>query len=100
MNKIALAVICLAILAPQPSHANEKVCILMSQAAERIMARRQDGTPLSDVLNTVKDSALSAFIKALAVHAYGTPRYHTPEYQQRAIDDFRDNILVTCLRRQ
>lgn len=91
-----------ALLVAAPSMATTKeqlaVCTALSDLAGVIMEARQTGTPLSKIMEvSYKDAGATKIIQALAMEAYKAPRYNTPQYQQREIDDFKNTIMMLCL---
>ena len=69
-------------------------CVAAGELATAIMQGRQLGTPITKLLEIAEDSE---FAIALVLLAYGQPRYSTPEYQQRAADEFGSEIVVSCM---
>ena len=74
-------------------------CEFVGKIAENLMKQHQEGVSLSIVMRTLDGIANAgdrAENKALAIAAYDTPRFSTPEMQRRAINRFRDEALVKC----
>lgn len=91
-----------ALLVAAPSMATTKAqlaeCTALSGVAGVIMEARQAGAPLSMIMEvSYKNAGATKIIQALAMDAYKAPRYNTPQYQQRAIDDFKNTIMMLCL---
>lgn len=64
------------------------------------MAARQRGASLSEIMKIdvfSDQSPHSALAKQIAIAAYKQPRFSTPEYVEKAIQDFENDIYVTCL---
>ena len=74
-------------------------CEGLGQLAEELMVARQMGIPMSRVME-VAEAAWGdedvALLHALVEQAYLIPRFETPEYQQRAIADYRNDVELAC----
>lgn len=70
-------------------------CQQIAGLAETVMTHRQQGTAMSDVMNIVKDTQLG---RSMVIAAYDISRYATDDYQQRAIEEFRDEWNLQCLK--
>lgn len=84
------------------------LCTGEAAIANTIMTSRQNGLPLTDVMASLEKSAakctrrssacdtVAKFTKALAVEAYAQPLFVTQENKQRAIEEFTNDISVSC----
>tara|TARA_R110002153_G_scaffold258122_2_gene417472 strand:- start:404 stop:700 length:297 start_codon:yes stop_codon:yes gene_type:complete len=84
------------LLFTQPLYAETPIerCMVVGDLATAIMQGRQLGTPIAKLIEIAEDND---FAIALVLLAYGQPRYSTPEYQQRAADEFGSDIVVACM---
>lgn len=96
MLKIKFGIVGLLFLST-PVLADVETCTKFASLAERIMQVRQDGVPLSEVLNVGSDPEVKELIKSLALVAYKTPRYYGDEAKSEAITNFSDKALLQCL---
>lgn len=74
-------------------------CEQMDSMAESVMKARQNGIPMSKLYKiAVKgDDYTSAIYKMLIDGAYKETRFGSPEYQEKAVVDFRDLIFQACI---
>lgn len=75
-------------------------CEDRADLAREVMASRQAGVPIADVIRLAKES--NAYTKAtrdLILRAYEAPRYQTEEHQQREITEFENAAYVACARK-
>ncbi len=100
-NTIASSVLVLAALAPS-AQAEDKVALCKSYAVlgQAIMTARQSNMPMSKVLEfEPSDTQLHRkFVTLAAMNAYEVPAYRSPEFQQRAIGIFRDEVMLSCMK--
>lgn len=76
------------------------ICDTSAQLARSVMAARQRGASLQEMMSIDlfnDQSAHSGLAKQIAIAAYKQPRFSTPEYVDKAIQDFENDIYVTCL---
>lgn len=73
----------------------ETICEAYSGLAETIMDSRQSGTSMAAMIAIVSDDAYATHMVRTA---YEQPRWHTGENQQRAIEDFRDEVYLECYK--
>lgn len=67
-------------------------CENYATAAHGVMKARQNGAPLSKVIQ------IGPIIKELALIAYDTPKYSHDKYKENAITEFENKILLACLK--
>lgn len=70
-------------------------CELIGDLAEVIMEARQAGVPVSGVLKKVAGSAPQ---EKMVMLAWAVPMYQSEEYQQRAVQEFRERWELPCFR--
>lgn len=79
----------------------DEECSRAAHLAASIMGARQKGASLDSALKVlsdhIKDPAAADAGKKLILEAYKQPRFNTEENQQRAVDDFRDDVHLACL---
>lgn len=69
--------------------------------AEKLMEVRQSGVSLEDAMDALVSSypaSAHKYVRKLVMDAYSIPRFSSPEYQRRAIAEFRDNSHLVCLK--
>lgn len=79
--------------------AQEDPCGTMGEMAEKIMAIRQMGGNMSDLIGPLSaqpESAARDIALAMVKDAYNQPRFDTPEFQQSIIRDFRNGVEALC----
>lgn len=86
--------------APLPTAAQTQsdymeLCREISNLAESIMSNRQSGASMVQMMDIADGNGLA---QSLVAAAYEEPRYSTPQYQQEAISDFRDQAYLECYR--
>lgn len=76
-------------------------CMDISIIAGQIMTARQSGVEMSQLFDATdrktKSDALRAALKATIREAYKTRRYRSPEYQQRAVIDYKNAAYQACV---
>lgn len=88
-----------ALLMATPMSAQDNPCATMGEMGEKIMAIRQMGGNMSDLMGPLmaleqgpeRDIAI-----AMVKDAYAQPRYSTPDFQRQAINDFRNGVEALC----
>ena len=98
MKKLIIAIVATLLIAT-PSFADntkEQVlgfCSTLSGLAELMMQARQAGASMEDNLKVAQALPLA---EAILIEAYNSPRFHTEEAQNRAVQDFKNSIFVQC----
>ena len=93
------ALLILTLIIPAVSSAAENNCPFIAKTAETIMTLRQSGTPLGRMMEIANGQTVYVeFLRSATLEAYGKPRYATVEFQQRAIQDFRNDWEVSCYK--
>ena len=85
---------------------NMALCMQFNDVAKGIMQHRQNGVELSTLLKGMtnpSDSEEQSKAVDMAVTiikaAYDTPRFRTHDAQQRAITEFANDVLLTCMKK-
>lgn len=76
-------------------------CKSMSELASIIMQKRQEGVPMSEIVEKVVNTTpqpLQEVLRLTAISAYDKPRFNTPEIQQKTILDFENEAYLTCTK--
>lgn len=76
-------------------------CKSMSELARIIMQKRQDGVPMSEIVEKVVNTTpqpLQEVLRLTVISAYDKPRFNTPEIQQKTILDFENESYLTCTK--
>jgi hypothetical protein len=94
MNIPALVITAVLVLA-QPALAQpaQKVCEGVGAAAETAMKARQAGVPMSAVMS---HAGTTEILQKIVIDAYSVTRYGTDEYQERAVQEFRNKWELAC----
>jgi len=83
---------------PMAVQAQEAIgCALVGDLAEVIMANRQVGARVSEMMEIADGEPL---VEALVLEAYKIPRYSSDEMQMRSVEDFRNDAEALCYRLQ
>lgn len=93
MKLTALAL--LAALNTSPEAEKDIACASLASFAETVMTIRQGGGALAKLLEITADEPI---LRAITTTAYEMPRFSTPKYQKRAIENFRDEVHLSCLK--
>lgn len=86
------AIAAIALWATQAT-AQASPCTSIGDLAEQIMTHRQAGTAISQLMPMVEGNDL--FVKML-LEAYQKPRFSSPEYKSREIEDYRNLWETGC----
>lgn len=101
MRRTVLTILLLALLPAQASsnnHSPDQICHLRGSWAATIMSARQAGLPLSGQLHLEKAPGAGTRDEILA--AYEHPRFSTTPMQQRAVEDYRNEVELRCFKNQ
>ena len=77
------------------------VCQAHAKLAKRIMTSRQDGTEMSSLLEMIEklpDDSAKRTAQAIIMMAYDESAYSAEKNQQKAITEFSNKIMLTCLK--
>lgn len=94
-----------AFAAPKEAHkeASKGICEMNAELAESMMNLYQIGVPLRKILE-IGQSIEGASPSDLAAHRHmtlrmaDTPVYSTKSYQERAVADFSNKVLMDCYK--
>ncbi|HPE81636.1 MAG TPA: hypothetical protein PKZ35_16720 [Gammaproteobacteria bacterium] len=79
----------------------DEFCARVAKIAEMAITSRQNGVPLAEVLkkaDDLNDPRFRQLLRDFALLAYEQERWHYEGNQRHAIDDFRDQTHITCIR--
>ncbi|MCA0049217.1 hypothetical protein LB577_20060 [Mesorhizobium sp. B283B1A] len=100
----ATALCLCASMAAQPvlAMSTDEACANVGRAAEAVMQARQNGMALQTVLEKMNGAGFGAEgkdgFRAMIMMAYDQPRFNTEENKQQAINDFRDQVQLFCMK--
>ena len=80
------------------ANAQADVCPALGSLAEKIMDNRQAGHSMSKQLTALEGSTLSDAVKPIVVLSYETPKFNSPKYQQEAVTEFGNEIMLACYK--
>lgn len=92
---IALAVMASISTARAESEIELGLCSDLSDLADMIMSHRQSGTPMQRLIDILSEDDM---LMSWVLEAYDSSRFDTPKYRERAVQDFREEKHVSCLR--
>lgn len=75
----------------------QATCEKISKLARSIMTARQEGIDMAQMMHPGGEEASDA-ARTLVLAAYDLPRYSSPEYVQRASDDFANDAYLACIK--
>jgi len=100
MKKLLLAVVVLG-LTGQAVASKEEFCAGVSGLAEEIMGVRQNGVPISKLVEAIskldQEPQLKEYTKKIIVTAYDEPRWSTEQHKQQAVTEFGNMTYITCI---
>jgi hypothetical protein len=77
-------------------------CKVIEILAESMMAARQSGKKMSEVRETISNMISipegREIAELILIDAYERPRAFGEELQKRAVEDFRDGHMLSCLK--
>ena len=82
------------------AHASEnrtETCKGVSGIAMKIMAARQGGVPVSDLLSELEKAGDDQWIFELVKLAYSEPRFSTEENKQKSVTEFGNQTFISCI---
>ena len=85
---------------------NSDHCQSVSEIAYTIQKARQGGVSMARSIEiaeqfddgTPSGKALAGMLRAMVIRAYEIPRYSSEVFKQRAMEDFRDQEALRCLK--
>lgn len=87
--------------APAAAKVDNRVCPQIGQLAKVIMESRQIGVPMSEMMTTMIESGekrVDELMEQMIKEAYRRPRYHSEVNQQRAAEDFQNELESMCYK--
>lgn len=60
------------------------------------MKGRQAGIPMNEFMMAIKDQEGASIFNNIIVLAYEQPRFNVERNQKRAIEDFKNEVFLTC----
>lgn len=81
-----------------PLTAQAAICDDLSDVSGAIMTARQNGMSMSELWRVKADKRLRPYTRSKIKDAYSEPKYSTDEYQQNAINDFKDQAFLECIK--
>ena len=69
-------------------------CTMLHDVAEQIMIARQNGAPITKVIELSK--AVPG-IKPLIIAAYKETKFNSEKYQQNAVSEFANQVYLACV---
>ena len=76
----------------------DETCGVYHTMAAAVMTSRQNEVPLSKVMAFFSDAPEGSrgIINGIVMAAYEEPGYSTPEFQQKATDEFANRVTLEC----
>lgn len=100
MNPKAFVFAFALMAATTPAHAEsaEETCTNFGVLAQNLMIARQQGVSMSVVMSKVKTGIPEAdeVIRLLIIGAYNVPRFNTPKYVNKMVEDYRNQAELEC----
>jgi hypothetical protein len=75
-----------------------KECSAIALLAKTIMDVRQNGMPMSMVIDSVTDENMKGLVTRMAILAYERPKFSTESYKQNAINEFENQFYLNCMK--
>lgn len=76
-----------------------QTCAKLGGVAEKTMIKRQEGFPMQKLMEVVAVGDLREMMESLIIAAYDSPRYATAGMQQKAVEDFRNDVYLQCVKK-
>jgi len=98
--KKTLAILIAAVVIPASAIAEQNAkkvdfCARLSKTAVKVMRMRQDGRPMSELMQ-IADKNGPLYVHIVKT-AYATPRRYAEENKQTEVEDFENEIFSECL---
>ena len=76
-----------------------KNCASWGSIAEGVMTARHNGTPMQNLMEKMADTPeVNRITRAIIIEAYESPRFTSPEYASRSVENFRDRWYLICIK--
>ena len=82
------------------SAAQIQQCTAIGEAAETVMTTRQNGVPLSQVLEAATQPDMPSFAPTMVLQAYDKPLFNTEQYRLKAISEYKEVWEMACYKQQ
>ncbi len=96
MKKLLLAATLLAAMSAQANQ-DQEICDSYANLASIIMEQRQSGVSMREMMGRADGREPH---ESMVVEVYGMPQYSTPDFKNRAINEYADRWYLNCIRRQ
>lgn len=85
---------------------NSVYCQSVSETAYTFQKARQSGVSMAKMIEIAEQAndgtptgkVLAGALRAMVIRAYEVPRYSSEVFKQRAMEDFRDQEALRCLK--
>lgn len=74
----------------------DDACAVVGKTAEGIMAGRQRGVIMSEMMQAIEPGEFQELFRGLIIAAYDTPQYGTEEMQSKTVREFRNQAELSC----
>ncbi|WP_305967426.1 hypothetical protein [Marinobacter salsuginis] len=91
MRKLML---CLLVVLPSISLAEQPSCEDVSDLARDVMRNRQANIPMAEMMKATEGMPM---VQSIIKEAYKIPRYGSEEFKRDAMTDFSNNWYMACL---
>jgi hypothetical protein len=83
------------------ARADDTFCQQIGELAKGVMRNRQMGVNMSDMMKVASSGKVEdPFLRRLVIIAYDTPQYSSEAMQAQAVQEFSNQIQLTCYKRQ
>lgn len=103
-RKILAAALMAGILSTAPVSAEEEsgdICASLARLAHTYAKGKYAGVPMGEAMAFATrdpESSLTPIYRAMVIDAYALPDFTTPEYQNRAMQEFSNEVALICYR--
>lgn len=98
LTAIAITAALMSATMASTAMADESGCTGLASLAGSMMKNRQVGTDLSLMVDLVSKSTAKDLAMPILLAAYEQPRFDSPSYQQKAISDFKNEVMLSCMK--
>lgn len=82
--------------APDDSALRHRICKALSENAESLMKARQHGADMAMAMEIDSDPVFHSMV----IKAYEVPRFSTGHMQTKAVEEFKNDVYLNCIRRK
>jgi hypothetical protein len=88
------------LMSPAKPVRSNAYCESVSRMAASVMMARQRGMDMAKVMKADSDASdeFVQSMQAMVIAAYESPRFSTDIHQQRAVEDFRNDAFLACVK--